>query len=164
MPQVISIFDMASRRVWGGVAEADVDHGEAVLNRWPTPALSQVWGGCESTVAAGRHPTVAQVRKMLAANDNAATDFIDDSEVASEYAVLFQRCLTESGDVNSLIRKLSKELRVNSAALAAIVNELTGSTFSKVGLKDAKAAILDEFAHRDVASMAKRAAGDSKPF
>ena len=100
---------------------------------------------------------------MLAANDN-DTDVIDYSEKTSEYQAMFGRCLIETGDVNALIKKLSKEFRVNGAALAAISNSLTGGSSLRLSFGDAKLAIMDEFAHRSVAMLAKRAAGESKPF
>lgn len=114
--------------------------------------------------ASGRYPTVAQVRKMLAANDNTTPDTVDYSAKVAEYKALFSKCLAETGEVNSLIKKLSKEFRVNGIALAAIANAITDGSRSKLSLADAKAAIMDEFANRSVALMAKRAAGNAKPF
>ena len=101
---------------------------------------------------------------MLVANDNISPDTIDYSQATAEYTAIFDRCLTESGDVNSLLKRLAREFRVNGQALAMITNSLTGSAFSKLSFSDAKSAIMDEFANRGVAMIAKKAAGDSKPF
>lgn len=126
--------------------------------------LTDLVAPLKASHASGRYPTVAQVRKMLAANDNTTADIADYSDAVSEYKAMFAKCLTETGDVNSLVKKLSKEFRVNGHALAAVTNALTGSSFSRITLGDAKSAIMDEFAHRSVAILTKRTAGDSKPF
>lgn len=112
----------------------------------------------------GRYPTVAQVRKMLAANDNYGGEVRDYSEISAEYEKLFEQCLTESGDVNVLVSRLAKDSRIDAGALAAVTAALTGKPATSVTAKSAKLAIFDEFAHRSVTLMAKRAARSAKPF